>query len=647
MPINHSKQYRFNPQRFELLVAKLNWSIVDDEQIMPLQDRIKQQSSFMWQLLSDVYSEEQVEGILVELLNTLLLGYSQRTNKLKQKDKLRSSIEPWYLSHKQVGMACYVDRFATDLNGLKSKIPYLKNLGITFLHLLPLYESPQGDNDGGYAVSNYRKVNPALGDMQMLRDLIDECELNGIHIVLDFIFNHTSDQHIWAKKAIAGEEKYQDFYFLFDDRKVPDQFDPYLREIFPHVRRGNFSYREDIKKWVWTTFNNYQWDLNYANPNVLCSVIEEMLFLANTGCDVLRLDALSFIWKDVGTNCESRPKAYKLISLLNRCLRIAAPSVIFKSEAIVHPDEVAKYISAKRCQLSYNPLLMGLLWSSLATQNTGFINQSLQHRFEVEPQCAWINYVRCHDDIGWFFDQGDAEAVNIQLDQHLSFLNEFYTQKLSGEFPSGVSFQNDPSVDHHGVCGSLASLCGLEKAIANNDQEAINLSIKRINLLHSIILSIGGIPLIYSGDELALLNDYNYLDDDTKNHDARWVNRPRITAQAIELAKKSNTPQNRVYQALTEMITLRKHNSILGDARTEIVNTGNNHIFAYQRVSQDENALLAICNFSDLPQSLKLDKIHTSFCMDDPLDLITNTKLKRTQVSVLSLAAYQVMWLIN
>ena len=638
---------RFTQNNFAQLAAKLDWSILDDAEVSQLQVRMEQNAARLWALLSEIYPSHSVEKILANLLNKLLVNYSQRSDGLKQKDKIHSSVKPWYLDHKQVGMACYVDRFAEDLSGLKQKIPYLKNLGITFLHLLPLYESPEGDSDGGYAVSDYRKVNPDLGNMEQLRDLIFECNQNGIHIVLDFIFNHTSDQHIWAQKAIAGEQKYQNFYFLFDDRKIPDEFDPYLREIFPHVRRGSFSYRDDIKKWIWTTFNDFQWDLNYANPEVLCSVVDEMLFLANIGCDVLRLDALSFIWKDVKTNCESRPNAYKLIEILNLCLRIVAPKVLFKSEAIVHPNDVAKYIDPGRCQLSYNPLLMGLLWSSLATQDTGLINQSLQHHFTIDQNCTWVNYVRCHDDIGWFFDDLDAQEVSLELHDHLRFLNKFYTQESNQKFPKGLTFQSDPSVDHQGVCGSLASLCGLEKSIANNDQEAIDLSIKRINLLHSIIMSIGGIPLIYYGDELAMLNDYHFLQDETKKHDARWVNRPKILSQNIELAQRSETPQSQVFQALVKMISLRKQYPIFANAKTEFFETLNPHLFAYQRVDAQEQILLVICNFSDLPQSLELDKLNPSVRLDNPVELITNSKVCLSRERVVNLNPYQVMWLVN
>jgi len=639
MNVNH-----LDKEGFKKKLSGFELPISNDDFEQEFLARLLEYAPELERLFYEIYGDKFNDKLLKSLLEKLTLNFSNRSAVLKVRDKMLSNEAPWYLDHKQVGMACYVDRFAKDLKGLTLKIPYLKDLGITFLHLLPLYQSPEGENDGGYAVSNYRVVNPELGDMEELRLFIEECNQNDIHVVLDFIFNHTSDEHKWAKRAIAGEKKYQDFYFLYDDRKVPDQFDPFLREIFPHVRRGSFSHRKDIDKWVWTTFNSYQWDLNYANPDVFSAVMEEMLFLANTGCDVLRLDALSFIWKDPETNCEGRPNTYKLIKALNLCLRIAAPSVIFKSEAIVHPDNVVKYIDPQRCQLSYNPLLMGLLWSSLATTNTKFINQSLSHRFAINQQCAWVNYVRCHDDIGWFFDDKDADRVGIELNQHLAFLNEFYTNNSVEHFPSGVSFQDDPSIGDQRLCGSLASLCGLEKAIEQKSQPQINLSIKRILLLHSVILSIGGIPLIYAGDEIGMLNDYSYLKDPTQSHDARWVNRPIITEQAISLSQQKSTPQNIIFEGINKMISIRKKLEVFGNVTTEIINTNNHHLFTYSRIDADEK-LIAICNFSNLPQALEVDNIRPVEQDEVFIDLISEKHIKISQTKLFHLSAYQVMWL--
>merc|ERR1712000_706948 len=239
-----------------------------------------------------------------------------------------------------------------------------------------------------------RKVNPVLGNMKELEALSKALREAGINLVLDFVFNHTSDEHRWAKAALAGDENFQNYYYLFDDRTIPDQYEQSLREIFPQVRRGSFTWNETMQKWVWTTFNSFQWDLNYSNPAVFNAITEEMLFLANIGCAALRLDALAFIWKQMGTNCENQPNAHKLIQAFNCCLQITAPAVVFKSEAIVHPDEVLKYIRQDECQLSYNPLLMALIWNSLATRKTRLLTSSMQKSFAIEQDCSWVNYVR-------------------------------------------------------------------------------------------------------------------------------------------------------------------------------------------------------------------------------------------------------------
>src|SRR6185312_5556276 len=297
---------------------------------------------------------------LEELLCTAARSWFARPAWLKQLDARREADPTWFQSQQMVGGMCYVDLFAGTLNGLRDRLPYFKELGLTYLHLMPLFESPEGNRDGGYAVSSYRLVNPRLGPIEELTELARELQDHGISLVLDFVFNHTSDEHEWARRAQAGDPEYERFYFLFSDRTLPDAYERTLREIFPTVRRGSFTWREDIQRWVWTTFNSFQWDLNYANPAVFRAMAEEMLFIANTGVEVLRLDALAFIWKRMGTSCENQPEAHQIIQAFNSLVRIAAPATLFKSEAIVHPDDVLSYISPHECQISYNPLLMAL-----------------------------------------------------------------------------------------------------------------------------------------------------------------------------------------------------------------------------------------------------------------------------------------------
>jgi amylosucrase/maltose alpha-D-glucosyltransferase/alpha-amylase len=326
-----------------------------------------------------------------------------------------------------IGAMCYVDLFAGDLAGLRERIPYLTGLGVNYLHLMPVFKVPAGDNDGGYAVSSYREVNPALGTMDQLAGLASELRHHGVSLCLDFVFNHTSDEHAWARRALNGDAEYQRYYWMFPDRVLPDAYERTLTPVFPDEHPGSFTYRNRLKKWVWTTFHNYQWDLNYENPVVFNRMLEEMLFLANQGVEILRLDAVAFVWKQLGTDCQNLPEAHIIIQAFNALVSIAAPAMVFKSEAIVHPDEVRKYISEEKCQLSYNPQLMALLWNSLATHKVDILQHAMQQRFAIPENCAWVNYVRCHDDIGFAFSDDDLKSSEYDPAAHRRFLSEFFT----------------------------------------------------------------------------------------------------------------------------------------------------------------------------------------------------------------------------
>src|SRR5512139_743018 len=343
---------------------------------------------------------------LEDLIVSLARSWFTRPEDLRELDNARETYPNWFQSNQMLGGVCYVDLFAGDLEGVRSKIPYFKELGLTYLHLMPLFKAPEGENDGGYAVSSYRDVHQPLGTMQQLASLAGDLRSAGISLVVDLVFNHTSDEHLWAERAKRGDEEYQEFYRIFPNRTMPDAYERSLREIFPDEHPGAFTFFPDLFEeggWVWTTFHSYQWDLNYANPAVFNRMAEEMLFLANQGVEVIRLDAVAFIWMELGTSCENLPGAHKLIQAFNAVARISAPAMLFKSEAIVHPDDVVKYISLEECQVSYNPLLMALLWNSLATREVRLLDMALRERLALSAGCAWVNYVRVHDDIGWTF----------------------------------------------------------------------------------------------------------------------------------------------------------------------------------------------------------------------------------------------------
>ncbi len=555
---------------------------------------------------------------LEDLLVSIARSWFTRPMDLRELDTTREKNPLWFQSNQMLGGVCYVDLFANDLAGVKSKIPYFKELGLTYLHLMPLFKAPEGENDGGYAVSSYRDVHPPLGTMEQLASLAGEFRKAGISLVVDLVFNHTSDEHLWAERAKAGDDEYADFYRIFPTRQLPDLYEQNLREIFPEEHSGAFTFFSDLFPspisdrnggrardggggWVWTTFHSYQWDLNYANPAAFNRMAEEMLFLANQGVEVIRLDAVAFIWKQLGTNCENLPEAHILIKAFNAIARIASPALIFKSEAIVHPDDVVKYISPDEAQISYNPLLMALLWSTLATRKVDLLSQALATRFKIHPETAWVNYVRVHDDIGWTFSDEDAAMLGINGNDHRRFLNEFYRGRFNGSFARGLPFQENPLTGDCRISGTCASLAGLEKALQEEGANEVELAIRRILLIHGIILTVGGIPLLYLGDEVGTLNDYTYRDDPAHERDSRWVHRPRTDWQKYEKRNDVNTVEGRVFQGLKMLIDLRKQHEVFAGGELEIIPTENEHVLGFTRIHAGKRAVI-FANFSEQPQ---------------------------------------------
>ncbi|MCF8069756.1 MAG: amylosucrase [Desulfobacterales bacterium] len=580
---------------------------------------------------------------LEQVLRTLAKNWIQRPEELKQMDLERESNPECFNSENMVGGVLYVDLFSGNLTKLNEHISYFKKLGLTYLHLMPIFAVPHGDNDGGYAVSDYRSVNPDIGTMEELSKIASLLRKEGISLALDFVFNHTSDEHAWAKQARSGDPELEAFYHLFPDRHVPDQYQRHLRDIFPTVRRGSFTWVNEIKKWVWTTFHSFQWDLNYNNPEVFRAMAEEMLFLANQGVEVLRLDAVAFIWKRLGTNCENLPEAHILIRAFNAMARIAAPSLLFKSEAIVHPDEVIKYIDKKECRLSYNPLLMALIWEALASRDVRLLSYTMRHRSRIPKGCTWVNYLRCHDDIGWTFDDADARAVGISPEDHRRFLNDFYTGRFPDSFARGVPFQFNEDTHDMRISGTLASLAGLEDALEKNDDRLIEMAVKRINMLRSIMLSIGGIPLIYLGDEWAMINDYTYLDDPLKINDSRWIHRSKMNWDKHKDLADQDTIEWHFFNEMIKLIYIRKKTPAFQNADMDVFDTGNDHLFGFIRKNNNNRRVMVIANFSEKKQKVKLSHMDSCDMLKKYQDLITGNIISCG--SDLELEPYGFVWL--
>lgn len=621
---------------------------VSDEETQQFLKRLQDHWPALFSLLYELYGNRYDFFFhLEEILITVAKSWKERPETLRKVDELRIHDPNWFQSEQIVGGALYVDLFSENLGRLREHISYFKDLGLTYLHLMPLFAVRPGDNDGGYAISNYRSVDPRLGTIEDLKLLADELREAGISLVLDFVFNHTSDDHYWAMKAQSGDREYQQFYYIFPDRTLPDQYERTLREIFPTVRRGNFTWHDGMESWVWTTFNSFQWDLNYGNPAVFRAMLEEMLFLANTGVDILRLDAVAFIWKQMGTSCENLPQAHTVIQAYNRLARISAPGLVFKSEAIVHPDDVVKYISREECQISYNPTLMALLWESLATREVKLLTKTMSHRHQLPSETSWVNYLRCHDDIGWTFDDQDAAEVGINGYNHRQFLNQFYTGQFPGSFARGVPFQHNHKTGDMRISGTMASLAGLEQAIEQENDELIELAIRRMILLQGITLSIGGIPLLYLGEEWGMLNDYDFVKDPAKAGDTRWVHRPKMKWEFLQelddhYGGNGGSLRTRIYTTTKRMIELRKKLSAFAAQKMELIPLVNPHVLGFVRI-HDSSRVLVLANFSEHPQTVSGNIIRTAglgrFFEDVLADETVSTSAD------IPLAPYQLRWL--
>ena len=645
------------------LVARLN---IDTTSLawQAFVDRLTQQHDHLRALLFALYGQRSdFQTRFEDILATAAGAWLARHPHLQDLDAGRERNPRWFQSNKMLGGIAYVDLFAGNLDGIRAKIPYFKELGLTYLHLMPLFKAPEGNSDGGYAVSSYRAVNPSLGSIDQLRDLAAELHAQGISLCLDFIFNHTSDEHDWAKRALAGDPNYQAFYH-FLSRPQADQYDRTLREIFPDQHPGAFTAlahwrragderqetathapssisRPPSSDWVWTTFNSFQLDLNYANPHVFNAMVEEMLYIANLGVDVLRMDAVAFIWKQLGTSCENLPEAHILIQAFNAVARIAAPSLLFKSEAIVHPNDVMKYIRPDECQLSYNPLLMALLWNTLATREVNLLSQAIAQRSKIHADCAWVNYVRCHDDIGWTFSDDDAAQLGINGFDHRQFLNRFYTGRFEGTFARGVPFQENPKTGDCRISGTTASLAGLEKAIAAQNEFEIDLAIRRIVLVYGVAMSYGGIPLIYLNDEIGELNDYSYCADPHKASDSRWVHRPVTHWQNYELRHTKGALQSRIFSQIKHLIDLRKNLPALSSG-IEPIETQNAHVLGFAHYHAT-GPVLIFANFSERPQAVRAEVLHQQSLGWPAADLISDGRVALNEE--LNLSPYQLAWL--
>lgn len=552
-----------------------------------------------------------------KLVETMARQYIARSDNLRETDLERENDHNWFLSQKWVGMALYSDGFAGNLQGLKAKLHYLQELGVNMVHVMPVLDCPPGRSDGGYAVRDFRKVDARIGTVDDIDALSEAMHQRDMLLTLDVVLNHTSDEHEWAKRARHGEEEFQNYFYVFDNRDMPDMFEETMPEIFPETSPGNFTWDKEMGKWVMTSFNNFQWDLNYSNPSVLIEMLDIILYWANHGADILRLDAVAFLWKKIGSTCQNEREAHLILQLLKDCCQVTAPGVLFIAEAIVAPVEVTKYfgedaINAKECEIAYNATFMALLWDAVATKKAELLCRGIKSLPGKLERATWLNYIRCHDDIGLGFDDVDIRLVGYEPIAHRRFLVDYFTGNYDDSPARGRPFAKNEKTGDARISGTLASLVGLESAIESDDEHAIDEAIHIILLLNAMIFSFGGIPLLYYGDEIGTLNDYSYQDDENKLLDNRWIHRPSIDWQKAELRNQPGTVEHHIFTGLKKLIAVRKEIPAFADFNSrELLEVDNPHLLVYVHTDllHSSSRVLVIGNFDAVPQHLDLENM--------------------------------------
>ncbi|MBJ7901184.1 MAG: alpha-amylase [Cyanobacteria bacterium RI_101] len=557
---------------------------------------------------------------LLNLVEVMARQYLARAPELRALDLARERDFNWFLSPQWAGMTLYADGFTEDLPNLYEKLDYLEELGINLVHIMPILDCPQNASDGGYAVSDYRKINERVGHLTDVVKLAEEMRRRQMLLVLDIVVNHTSNEHDWAQKARRGDPQYQNYYYTFPNREIPDMFEATLPEVFPQTAPGNFTWDETMGRWVMTVFNTYQWDLNYQNPAVFIEMLDIILFWANQGVDILRLDAVAFLWKSLGGSSQNEPEAHRLLQLFKDCCQVTAPGVLFIAEAIVAPVEIVKYfgedaINAKECEIAYNATLMALLWDAAATKNAKLLRRGLKNLPAKLERATWLNYIRCHDDIGLGFTDEDIRQAGYEPFTHRRFLLDYFSGKFPDTNARGLLFGQNPKNNDARISGTLTSLIGLEAALEQEEVNLIDLAIQHIILLHSVIFSFGGIPLIYYGDEIGTLNDYSYMGNLSKANDSRWAHRPKIDWKKAQLRQVKGSVEERIFGALQRMIRIRRQIAAFGDFNNrEWLDLDNPHFLSFWRLDPQGGApVLVIGNFDAHHQYLDLSDLSLPF----------------------------------
>ena len=581
------------------------------------------------------------EDMFTQLCEQMEAWYQERPESEKKLDREREQEPAWYSRQDMLGMMLYIDAFAGNLKGVKKKLPYLEACNVNYLHLMPFLDTPKGRSDGGYAVADFRKVRPDLGTMEDLAALADKCHKNGMNLCMDFVMNHTSEDHEWAKKARQGDGEYMSRYFFYNNREIPDEYEKTVPQVFPTTAPGNFTWLPDIGHYVMTTFYPYQWDLNYCNPRVFNEMMYNFLFLANQGMDVIRIDAVPYIWKELGTPCRNLKQVHTIVRMMRMIAEIVCPSVVLLGEVVMEPEKVVPYfgtVEKPECHMLYNVTTMATTWNSIATRDIRLLKKQMDIVNELPKEYLFLNYLRCHDDIGWGLDFETLKDYGMEEIAHKRFLNDFFTGKTQESVSRGELYNDDPVTMDARFCGTTASMCGIETALREDNAEKLEEAVRMDVMLHAYMLVQSGIPMLYSGDEIAQLNDNHYKENPQKAEDSRYIHRGAFLWENAKKRKEKYSVEEIVFDSLAKLEKVRRNETVF-DAKADVYtyDVKENKILGILR--EDENTrFIALFNFGNEPRTAWMQE------EGEFEDLFTGKKIELKDVE---LAAHGFVWAVR
>lgn len=589
--------------------------------------RFENQAPLLLDRLSRLYgTRADFAEWFAALMESVARAYAARSTELRVQDAARLEAPHWFLDQQMLGYSAYVDRFAGTLRGVGQRIPHLRELGVSYLHLLPFLRPRAGDNDGGFAVASYDDVDPRLGTISDLEALTAQLRKAGISLCSDFILNHVADDHAWALGAAKGDVRLQDYFYAFPDRSGPDNYERTVAQVFPQAAPGNFTYSEPMQRWVWTTFYPYQWDLNYTNPAVFAEMTAALLRLANRGIEVFRLDSTAFLWKREGTDCMNQPEAHWILQAIRCIVEIAAPGVLLKAEAIVPTRELPAYLGAddargRECHLAYHSSLMAAAWVAIAEQRTDILRKVVEATPELPTHASWLTYVRCHDDIGWKVLRPEVEDSGGFADSRLAGVSRFFEGEAGDSFASGTAFQTDDDMAAHGTNGMAAALLGYARAQSPADFENAE---RRLSLLYGLAFCFGGLPVIFMGDEFALGNDESAEGASSRALDSRWLQRPALDESRYAQRHDTQTEAGSAFAAIRFLVGVRRRQqAFAADEPRRLLTIDNAAILAIKRGEK----FITLLNFSSIPQTVDLEDTTGDASQADWLDWISETNV--------------------